>query len=323
MESVTRYVVTHVNRDGMRTLISAAQGRNTFATEAEAEQHKADILANNSHKTLRELYGFPLEVRPCPCYPGHFDPQNVWFDTLSPELNRLAEELATTVINERDFYHQYAQPMMERHALLLTAENIEELRPAMEEEFRLLALLAIEFWNHRLIRKPGNNPTRVPEPASYSGEPNPLHPEERPFLIEVANGLRDYYIASEYSDSAQSMPRGGDLVRSVPEWSWGRFGIQADNDLGVMGGLTSGEPQGGSVTFNTLGFRGKSSKYGTGPESVSCSGGPATIHTDPIPAKFSGKGKVVTFWKWRSMPQASGGEHYRIACPIWEMDLNL
>lgn len=80
VDSVTRYVVTHVNKDGMRTLIGPAQGRHTYATREEAKQALLSILANNSTSRLKEVYGFPLEVRACPCYPGHFDPQNVWFD---------------------------------------------------------------------------------------------------------------------------------------------------------------------------------------------------------------------------------------------------
>lgn len=81
-ESVTRYVVTYVKKDGMRTLIGPAQGRNTYATAAEAEEHMRSILSVNSASTIRDAWGENprFEVRPCPCYPGHFDPQNVWFD---------------------------------------------------------------------------------------------------------------------------------------------------------------------------------------------------------------------------------------------------
>lgn len=82
MESVTRYVVTYVNRDGERTLMGAAQGRNTYETREAAEQFLAAVMSNNSPKTILEVYGPDPrpEVRPCPCYPRHFDPQTVWFD---------------------------------------------------------------------------------------------------------------------------------------------------------------------------------------------------------------------------------------------------
>jgi len=36
-------------------------------------------LANNSADTL-DRFGRDVQVRPCKCYPGHFDPMNVWFD---------------------------------------------------------------------------------------------------------------------------------------------------------------------------------------------------------------------------------------------------
>lgn len=79
-ESVTRYVITHMNKAGMRTLASPMQGRCTYATEGEAQSALADMLANNSTERLQEVFGLPLEVRPVPCYPGHFDPQTCWFD---------------------------------------------------------------------------------------------------------------------------------------------------------------------------------------------------------------------------------------------------
>lgn len=80
--SVTRYVPTYVNKDGMRTLMRHAQGRDTFATEEEAAEWIAAVAANNSADTVRQIWGDDprFEVRPCPCWPGHFDPQTVCFD---------------------------------------------------------------------------------------------------------------------------------------------------------------------------------------------------------------------------------------------------
>jgi hypothetical protein len=82
MESVTRYVCTYINSEGERTLIGPAQGRLTYATREEAETHLAAIMGNNTAKTIAEVYGSnpQPEVRPCPCYPGHFDPQTIWFE---------------------------------------------------------------------------------------------------------------------------------------------------------------------------------------------------------------------------------------------------
>jgi len=77
---VMRWVITHLNKDGDRVIATAAQGRNTFETREECEEFKDAILSNNSKETLREIYGFPLESRETPCYPGHFDPMQIWFD---------------------------------------------------------------------------------------------------------------------------------------------------------------------------------------------------------------------------------------------------
>jgi hypothetical protein len=80
MDTVTRYVVTHIGRNGLRTLAHAAQGRHTFETAQAAQEWIDAALAVNSGDTLASLYGLPLEVRPCECYAGHFDPVGVYFD---------------------------------------------------------------------------------------------------------------------------------------------------------------------------------------------------------------------------------------------------
>ena len=77
--SVTRYVVTHIGRDGMRTLADPQQGRYTHAT-AEDAQARIDALTQANGSRLAESFGLPLEVRACECWPGHFDPQQVYFD---------------------------------------------------------------------------------------------------------------------------------------------------------------------------------------------------------------------------------------------------
>lgn len=83
--AVTRYVVTHINKDGMRTLsASASQGRFTNATWEDAEVSLRNLTSNNSTDTLKQVFGpqciGTFEVRPCPCYPGHYDPMTIWFD---------------------------------------------------------------------------------------------------------------------------------------------------------------------------------------------------------------------------------------------------
>lgn len=82
-DTVTRYVVTYLNRDGMRTLAHAQQGRHTYATGGEA-QDWINAARANSPEALETVYGADgaasLAVRPCECWPGHFDPIGVWFD---------------------------------------------------------------------------------------------------------------------------------------------------------------------------------------------------------------------------------------------------
>ncbi len=80
-EFVTRYVVTYINGDGLRTLAFAAQGRNTFSKKGEAALFLRSILAHTPPSTIEAIYGTEprFEVRPCECWPGHFDPRGIYF----------------------------------------------------------------------------------------------------------------------------------------------------------------------------------------------------------------------------------------------------
>ena len=80
MESVTRYVITYLDECGDRRLFGSQQGRNTYHSAREARLGIIDILGNNSAETLKEFCCERLEVRPCPCDPVHFDPQQSCFD---------------------------------------------------------------------------------------------------------------------------------------------------------------------------------------------------------------------------------------------------
>lgn len=81
-DHVIRFVVTHVNKDGDRVLAHAAQGRNTYATETEAQAWITAARANNHPDTLKGVYPDPdsLAVRLCECWPVHFDPKGIYFD---------------------------------------------------------------------------------------------------------------------------------------------------------------------------------------------------------------------------------------------------
>lgn len=81
-DHVIRYVVTHIDKNGMRTLCGPAQGRLTKETREEAQELLDNMTRNNQMQgeLLAGVYGLPLEVRPVKCYPGHFDPMGVFFD---------------------------------------------------------------------------------------------------------------------------------------------------------------------------------------------------------------------------------------------------
>lgn len=77
--TVTRFVVTHVDNNGQRTLALPRSGTNTHSTSEEAQAALNEILTNNSQDRLSALFGMTLEVRPVECYPNNFDPVTRWF----------------------------------------------------------------------------------------------------------------------------------------------------------------------------------------------------------------------------------------------------
>lgn len=83
-----RYVVTIIGKDGIRTLFDHMQGQYTYATPEEA-QARCDVFRANSPSTIDGIYGpnahQTMAVRPCECYPGHFDPVGCYFDV--PEVD--------------------------------------------------------------------------------------------------------------------------------------------------------------------------------------------------------------------------------------------
>ena len=68
----TRYAITHVNRDRLRVLTFANQGRNHYDDRADAARRLASFLQGNPEQTLRDIYGDPaigtFEVTPVECY---------------------------------------------------------------------------------------------------------------------------------------------------------------------------------------------------------------------------------------------------------------
>lgn len=85
VESVTRYVITHLDKQGHRIMSAPArQGRYTHETAAEAQAVLKSMTDNSDPATLRQVHGSQARgtyaVRPCECWPGHFDPQTYYFD---------------------------------------------------------------------------------------------------------------------------------------------------------------------------------------------------------------------------------------------------
>jgi len=80
-ESVTRYVVTYIKPGLGRILADSRQGRRTYATPEEA-QERLDTVWGDPTANNMDLWGEDpqFEVRPVPCYPGHFDPKTMYFD---------------------------------------------------------------------------------------------------------------------------------------------------------------------------------------------------------------------------------------------------
>ncbi len=81
-DSVTRYVLTYVNRAGDRCMVDARQGRFTYATREEAQQRLDSLLAHNTPERLAEFFSPnpQLDVRAAECWPNHFDPMTYYFN---------------------------------------------------------------------------------------------------------------------------------------------------------------------------------------------------------------------------------------------------
>lgn len=75
----TRYVITHIS-NGQRRLTFAMQGRETYATAREAQDYLDCLLrVNDLRKVMAQDEINTLAVKPCACWPGHYDPKSMWF----------------------------------------------------------------------------------------------------------------------------------------------------------------------------------------------------------------------------------------------------
>ena len=75
---MTRYAITHINRDGMRTLTFGNQARKIYDTMSEALIAMELFKPSLRDKVLGTMAD-SLEVRPVDCY-EHGDAKGVWFD---------------------------------------------------------------------------------------------------------------------------------------------------------------------------------------------------------------------------------------------------
>jgi hypothetical protein len=81
-DTVTRYVPTYVNAEGMRTLMLPMQGRYTYDAPELAQRWIDAIRLRNTPDRIAQIWGGAdtFEVRPVECYPVHFDPTTCYFD---------------------------------------------------------------------------------------------------------------------------------------------------------------------------------------------------------------------------------------------------
>lgn len=83
-----RYVVSYIDKDGLRKMVAPPQGRHTYDTQEIAEGHLAALLHNNYEELLADVYGKQsigtFEVSRIECYPGHNDPKGCY---IQKELN--------------------------------------------------------------------------------------------------------------------------------------------------------------------------------------------------------------------------------------------
>ena len=83
-----RYVISHMDKDGLRAMTYACQGRNTRGSIKEAQDDLHNFLTNNTPERLVEVFGTQsagtFEVSAVECWPGHNDPKGCY---IPKELN--------------------------------------------------------------------------------------------------------------------------------------------------------------------------------------------------------------------------------------------
>lgn len=83
-----RYVISRIDKDGLRVMIGPQQGRSTFATTQVADEYLKEVLKNNSEETLINIFGQQaigtFRMSAIECWPGNNDPKGIY---IQKELN--------------------------------------------------------------------------------------------------------------------------------------------------------------------------------------------------------------------------------------------
>jgi hypothetical protein len=107
----------------------------------------------------------------------------------------------------------------------------------------------------------------------------------------------------------------GDAVRIAADamWEWGMWNrrIADRSAIGIIQGRIGYVTNGASIVFNHQTYRDG--------QSVSSSGGPATIFTDFAELSPTDETVDVTVWRFRDgIPGADRAEYYTIPVRVWE-----
>jgi hypothetical protein len=84
-----RYVLSHINKDGMRQMTAAIQGRHTFDSMVEAQEHLKGFITNNTPENITQVFGTQalgtFEASAIECFEGHNDPKGCFIrEALNP-----------------------------------------------------------------------------------------------------------------------------------------------------------------------------------------------------------------------------------------------
>jgi len=79
-----RYVLTKIDKDGLRSMVSSVQGQYTYSTPEEAQVHLDQLLSSNTQERLVEVFGKQVtgtfKVSPVECWQGHNDHKRYYIE---------------------------------------------------------------------------------------------------------------------------------------------------------------------------------------------------------------------------------------------------